>query len=297
MAGLLCPAVSQAAESGVGFYLLGSRGPAAGVVPPPGTYFQNDLYFYSGTASASREFEFGGNLIANVDADAIVNLTSILWSTPTEVLGGNLAFSLTIPIGYQDVSANLEPTNLRTSDNVFTYGDPVLGSQIAWHSGNLHYTVGTLINVPIGDYQSGEIANVAFNRWGMDVFTGISYIDANTGWDFSANVGVTFNGENNDTNYKTGDEFHFEWAVSKAFSPTFSAGLTGYYYEQISGDSGDGANLGPFKGRVAAVGLTAAYNFQMGQRPASLRVKYFDEFNVKNRLEGEAVFVTLAFPL
>jgi len=64
--------------------------------------------------------------------------------------------------------------------------------------------------------------------------------------------------------------------VSKAFSPAFSAGLTGYHYEQISGDSGAGANLGPFKGKVSAIGLTAAYTFQMGQRPASLRIKYFD---------------------
>ncbi len=72
VAALSLPTPSFAAESGVGFYLLGSRGPAAGVVPPPGTYFQNDLYFYSGSASASREFEFGGNVIANVDADAVV---------------------------------------------------------------------------------------------------------------------------------------------------------------------------------------------------------------------------------
>ena len=33
----------QAAENGVGFYLLGLRGPLAGITPPPGVYFQNDF--------------------------------------------------------------------------------------------------------------------------------------------------------------------------------------------------------------------------------------------------------------
>jgi len=36
-------------------------------------------------------------------------------------------------------------------------------------------------------------------------------------------------------------------------------GLIGYYYQQITGDSGLGAKLGPFKGRVVALGGTMAY--------------------------------------
>jgi len=59
-----------------------------------------------------------------------------------------------------------------------------------------------------------------------------------SGIDISGAIGVTFNAENPATNYRTGDELHIEWAVSKTFTPKFSAGLTGYYYDQISGDSG-----------------------------------------------------------
>jgi hypothetical protein len=51
---------AQAAEGGVGFYLLGSRGPRAGVVPPPGFYVQNDFYVYSGSAGADRDLPIGG---------------------------------------------------------------------------------------------------------------------------------------------------------------------------------------------------------------------------------------------
>ena len=287
---------TRAAESGVGFYLLGSRGPAAGVVPPPGTYLQNDLYFYSGSAEASLNIPTGGQIVAGLEADAVVNLVSLLWSTPTEFLGGNLAYSVTLPIGYQDVEASLSPGPLSVSRNVFTFGDPVIGAQVGWHSGNLHYTAATLINVPIGDYDENSIANVSFNRWGADLTFAVSYIDPDTGWDFSAAVGTTFNGENKDTNYKTGDEFHFEWAVSKSLSPAFSVGVIGYHYKQLTGDSGSGAVLGSFKGEVTAVGLTAAYNFSIAQRPVSLRAKYLNEFDARNRLEGDALFLTLALP-
>ena len=288
---------SLAAESGVGFYLLGSRGPAAGVVPPPGTYLQNDLYFYSGSAQASRDLPFGGEVVAGVDADAVVNLVSILSSTSIAVFGGNLAFSATLPVGYQDVSASLSPGGFGVDDDILAIGDPVVGSQIGWHSGNLHYTLATLVNVPIGQYDEDSIANVAFNRWGADLTFAASYIVPETGWDISAAVGVTFNGENPATDYTTGTEFHGEWALSKSFSPAFSAGIVGYYYDQLTGDSGPGASLGDFKGRVAAVGLTAAYNFEVAERPVSIRFKYFDEFEAVNRLEGSSAFLTLALPL
>ena len=39
---------AHAAEAATGVYLLGSRGPNAGITPPPGVYFQDDIYFYSG---------------------------------------------------------------------------------------------------------------------------------------------------------------------------------------------------------------------------------------------------------
>jgi hypothetical protein len=44
---------SQAAENAAGFYLLGTKGSMAGFIPPPGTYFVDVNYWYSGNASGS----------------------------------------------------------------------------------------------------------------------------------------------------------------------------------------------------------------------------------------------------
>lgn len=39
---------AEAAEAAAGVDLLSSRAVGAGITPPPGLYFQDDTYFYSG---------------------------------------------------------------------------------------------------------------------------------------------------------------------------------------------------------------------------------------------------------
>ena len=77
----------------------------------------------------------------------------------------------------------------------------------------------------------------------------------------------------------------------------FSAGLVGNHYDQISGDSGIGARLGDFKGRVAALAETVGCTFKIDRRNISARVKVFRRFDGQNRLEGAAAFITIALPL
>ena len=295
LAAVVASGVAHAAEKGTGVYLLGFRGPMAGFTPPPGIFFQNDLYVYSGEAGGNIQLPFGGQLIAGVEATAIFELPTGVWVTPWQIAGGDLGFSATVPIGSLEIDASLGP--LSVHDDIFTVGDPFLTGFVGWHAGNFHWQTGLGLNVPIGDYQDGEIANISFNRWATDVFGTATWLDPTLGLDVSGAAGVTFNGENPATNYETGTEFHLEWAASKIFSPQFNVGVVGYYYNQLTGDSGAGARLGDFEGEVAAVGGTLGYNFQLGKLPVSTRVKYYHEFDVTNRLEGDAGFFTVAMPL
>ena len=130
----------RAAEGAVGFYLLGSKGSMAGVVPPPGTYVQNIKYYYSGNTSGTLD-AFGLTIGGGVQADAFYDLPVGLWVAPKEVLGGNLAFTLITPIGWKDVSAGLDlsgpggtvvSTGLQSDDLAF--GDPVPGALLGWHA-------------------------------------------------------------------------------------------------------------------------------------------------------------------
>ena len=74
-------------------------------------------------------------------------------------------------------------------------------------------------------------------------------------------------------------------------------GLAGYFYKQLSGDSGSGAVLGDFKSEVSAVGPQVGYFFKVGDQKWYANLKGYHEFDAKNRPEGWNVWLTLAIPL
>jgi hypothetical protein len=293
-----------AAEGAIGFYLLGSKTTMAGYLPPPGTYFLDYNYYYTGSTDFTLEIA-GLTLDGGVEADAYYNLVTPMWVAPGKVLGGNIAFLALVPMGWKRVEAGADvaipalsvAVSPQKTDEEFRFGDIVPGVNLGWHEGNWHWTVGTLVNTPTGYWQRGNLANIGFGRWAVDVNGAFTWLDPTIGLEVSSAAGFTFNGENDETNYKTGTEFHYEFAVVQNFSQKFGIGVNGYFYDQVSADSGSGARLGAFEGRVAAVGPVANLNFTIGELPVSTSLKYFHEFDVKNRLEGDSGFITLTMPL
>jgi hypothetical protein len=295
---------AKAAEAAVGVYLLGSRTVGAGITPPPGVYFQDDTYFYDGKIGGGRTLPLGGLLVANVSAQSWINLPTTLWVTPAKILGGDLAFSLTTPFGEPRVNASLllnsprfGPIGVNVTDAEVNLSDFFAQSFVGWHAGNFHWQVGIGGVIPSGTYVLGQLSNVSLNRPAIDVSAAVTWLDPAIGWDLSAAAGFTFNWINKATDYKTGDEFHLEWGATKYITKQFTLGLVGYYYQQLTGDSGSGALLGAFEGRVVALGGTIGYTFEVGKLPISTRIKVYREFDVQNRMEGTAGFLTVALPI
>jgi hypothetical protein len=302
-------ATAQASEGGASFYIPSLSVPLAGFLPPPGVYFDNTFYFYDGKLPGGRRTRLGGNIVSEVEVDAKIDFATGLWVTPAEILGGNLAFSLTVPIGEPAVRAGAVisgpilnrliggPLALRASDATLNYGDPVLASLIGWHSGNWHWKLAAAASIPAGAYQPGELSNVALNRWVGDFAAAMTYLDPARGIELSAVGGFTVNGENSDTDYRTGNELHLDLSATKFLTKDLSVGVVGSHYQQITGDSGEGARLGPYKGRVTAVGGTVGYTFTAGHTPISTRLKVLREVEVENRFQGTIGFVQVSFPL
>ncbi|MBS0252921.1 MAG: transporter [Proteobacteria bacterium] len=275
----------------------------SGYLPPPGTYVQDNNYFYGGSTSATLEYN-GVIVSGGVDAQAYYNLPTALWVAPEKVLGGNIAFNAITPIGYKNVDAGLELSGPGGAvigsgghDDETRFGDPVLGSSIGWHSGNWHWNLGTLVNVPLGFWQRGNLASIGFNHWAIDTTGAVTWLNPSTGLEISTAAGFTYNFENTETNYKTGTEFHLEFAAIQNLSKALGIGVNGYFYDQVTGDSGSGAKLGSFEGRVFAIGPAVNVNFALGKIPVSANLKYFHEMDVQNRLQGDAGYLTLTMPL
>ena len=296
---------ARASEGGASFYLLGSGGPEAAVTPPvPGVFFDDMLYVYDGSAKAGEQFKVGGNVVAGLHASIVADFGSVAWVPSTHVLGGTLVIGGALPLGQSNVNVSAVITGpfgrtfgLSTSDAALLVGDPIATAELGWKQGNWHEALSTTLNIPVGEYRDPGLANLSFHRWIDDVSGAFTWHGDKSGWDFSSKAGVTFNGTNWATQYTTGTEFHLEGSVEGRLSPVWTAGLQSYWFQQLSGDSGTGATLGPFKGRVIGVGGTTAYAFKVGPFPASVRFRVMTEFDVKNRLQGTSGWIDFSMPL
>lgn len=323
---LLCSGGAYAAEDGKSVYLLGVTASMAGMTPPPGFYASSFTYLYTATAGGDAALTWtlgrpsvSPTLFASLRVDASVrakanvalDVASLLWVAPEKVLGGHVGFGVLAPFGYQAVDVDITAIKTldfpggpltsgnrrRISDQTFAMGDPLLTAFIGWNSGNFHWKLSTLVNIPIGSYAKTNLVSMGFNRWAADVTGSLTWLDPSTGIELSVAPGVTFNGENPATNYKTGTEFHIEAAAMQHFSKAFAIGVAGYHYRQLTGDSGAGAVLGAFKGEVSAIGPNLTYNFQIGKVPVFTSVRWMHEFKAKNRMAGDAAFLTVMVPL
>ena len=293
-----------AAEGGSGFYLLGQRGQGAAFLAPEGVSFLLPTYYYSGDVSGSQPLEVGGAATLGLDLDLQLVMPTALWMTPIEFLGAHLGFGAASPYGSADLAANfaisipeIGEDNFGDEDDRWAMGDPAVSAFLGWTGENYTYVLTSTVNIPAGDYDVGRLSNISLNYWAVDVTVAGTWLFPQSQIELSAATGFTFNDKNDDTEYETGTEFHLEAAAFYQFSQSLSAGLNGYYYKQVSGDSGEGAVLGNLKGEVTAIGPGLSGNFMVGPAPVSVSFRYYHEFSAENRLEGDSAWLIFFVPL
>ena len=246
---------ASAAEAATRIYLLGSKTAMAGFVPPPGTYVQSLTYYYKG--DTADLIAFADRLTVGLDASALLDLGVITWIAP---------FRRVRAYGRKEAEANLElsllraPIDLDVKDSETAFADIVGSAIIGWHAGNWHWNFNALVNAPTGFWQRRRLTNIGFNRWAFDASAAVTWLAPKSGIEVSGSAGLTFILENPANDYQTGTESHLEFALMRHIGKDFSFGLAGYHSQQITSDSGAGARLGDFKGRVSAVGPMLTYS-------------------------------------
>ena len=138
---------------------------------------------------------------------------------------------------------------------------------------------------------------MAFNRPVGDFNAGLTYLDQTLGIEMSAVGGLEVNGVNRATQYRSGDGLHLDLSATKFLTKEFSIGVIASHYQQITADGGSGDNVGPYRGRVTAVGGTVGFNFEVGTIPVTTRFKLLREVEINNRFKGTSGFAELSFPL
>ena len=285
---ILTGASAYAGEGGYTNYIPGFYGDfGVAVKPDPGFYLIQNFYYH--TADESKAVQYG-ELRAGIDVDMAMYMVTGMQVFDFDVFGGRYAAGIGIPIVYGDMTGTISvgPLSGKYSEDRTAIGDLMLiPVSLFWDSGNMHLNFYEAIVAPTGSYDKDRNVDAGLNYWSFDSTFAATYLNPETGLEISAAAGYIYNTENDDTNYQTGQEFHLDHMLNQFFSDTFAVGLHGYYYKQITGDSGSGAFLGDFKGEGAGIGPAIMWMPKIKDRDIMISAKWLHDYYTDNRLEGD----------
>lgn len=288
-------------EGGISFWLPGQYASFAAVPGTPG--WSTALIYYHATAdsSASAAFPRGGRIDVGINGRANLSIFGPTYVFDQEILGAHPAVSLLGVWGQSAGSVAATLTGPRSngisgilSDSVTGVGDVIPQVALAWNRGTSNYMTYLTGDIPAGNYDPKRIVNVGLGHGALDMGAGYTFLNPANGPEFSAVSGLTLNFTNPDTNYRSGVDWHVDWGLSFLTTGHFQAGLAGYFFQQITGDSGSGAQLGDFQSRVAGLGPQFGYFFPVGGRQGYLSLKAYGELAAQNRPAGWNIWLTFA---
>ena len=309
------PALSRADENGISFWLPGLFGSLAAVPQQPGWALTVMNYYdsvgASGAVAAEREISIGRlnptvniNLNVNLNAKIDVGLINPSYVFATPVFGGQLTLGMMGIVGTNSTDLNgtltlaAGPLAIERqggiSQTTTGFGDLYPQAIIRWNNGVNNWMVYGTGDIPVGDYNSSNLANIGIGHGAVDGGGGYTYFNPQTGHEFSAVTGLTYNLINPSTNYQSGIDWHLDWGASQFVSKQVFFGAVGYFYEQISPDTGCAPQFCPFESGVIGIGPQMGVIVPLGQIQAYVNLKAYWEFDGHDRPSGWNTWLTLS---
>ena len=313
---VLAPRCAVADEGGVSFWIPGLYGSLAAAPQVPGWAVGFlDLYnpvSASGNVAAAREVTFNKftttvkvNLNANLKANPNLVLVNPTYVFATPVFGGQ--FALSMAGAYGRSIAGIEGTLTATAgpltvtrqgaieDGRDVFSDLYPEATLRWNNNSNNWMTYVMGDIPVGTYNSANLANGSIGHGAVDAGVGYTYFDEKTGHEFSAVTGLTYNLVNPSTNYQNGIDWHLDWGASQFLTKTLQVGAVGYVYNQLTPDSGCLQQLCPFESRTVGIGPQVGIIIPGASTMTYLNFKAYWDFDTQNRASGMSAWVTLAF--
>jgi len=302
----LASSTARGEEARVGHYISGVTSSFIDMLPDRGTssaVVANAFTYYDGSAFPSQELEFGGLLTAGAQSTVYSDTFLFQYQGPWKILGGQPAVQLVVPYVWLEVQGDVGLSVKRFTpsahqdDAANGFGDiEMFPLMMGWKYGDLKWQGQLGIYAPSGSFKKGDLANIGRNYWTFEPSGAVSYLSSRFGLEVTAFAGFDFNTMNDATDYQTGDQFHLDGTIAEhlpLFGGFVGAGVNGYFYQQMTADSGGGAKLGSFEGMTAGVGPDCSYAYRIGDFDLAGEVKWLPELGVSNRLDGNTVWFKL----
>ena len=280
---LVSAGTAQATENGDSIYPHGVESFLVGSLPPPGNYIVNDVSYYD----AGRVNDGHGHSVApNFHLQAVAEAIHLLHFTPGP-FGSTYGVQMIVPFVHLDLrvaGSHVEKAGL---------GDiTVTPFFFGWHGERWHGVVSTDINAPTGVYNKANLLNIGRNYWEVEPIFAVSYIDPN-GPTVNAKFMYDFNQTNPATNYRSGQEFHFDFAAGWILG-NWTVGGVGYYDRQTQDDTINGVKVAPDgnRGEVLALGPGVQYLW----KGVVMKLLMQHEVYAYNRVQGDKFWFKVAIP-
>ncbi len=299
---LLATQTALASEGGSSAYTPGTYGDFAMNIVPGGWSVRENVFYLYGTID---DYPVFAGVNAKSDASAWVNLIQGTWATTDfQILGGRYFANINLPYAFDgDMKAEIIGFG-EEKDSTSGLGDvQVVPIGLAWDNDNFHFIGAENVIAPTGQYDAQQLANVGRNYWSFETIFGMTWLNEERGHEISFNACYTINTENDDTNYKTGDELHVDYTLAQFFSEAFGIGAVGYFYTQLTDDSGEGYDawnmvngntLDGYRSEGAGIGPAILWAPAVGGRPLTLIAKWLYDYEGENRFKGGWAFFSAA---
>src|SRR2546429_9797136 len=99
-----------------------------------------------------------------------------------------------------------------------------------------------------------RLSNIGIGHGALDGGAGYTYFNEQTGYEFSAVAGLTYNFINPHTQYQNGVDVHLDWGASRFLTKKLQIGFAGHLYNQAGCDGGSGDRVGCVQSRGASAG-------------------------------------------
>src|SRR5258706_3388892 len=270
-----------------------------GVAGKPGFVYQGYAQLYETNRIYNAK---GDNTGSSLKANSLSSLHQFIYLSPVKVLGGNLGFTVLVPI------VKITATNTSGAAplvNPGALGDIVQGTAIQWNDKKIFgksfwYRLEADVNIPVGSYNSNYAINASSHLWAFGVYHAFTLFP-NKNVTVSARNQFNYNFRIIDRFDNPGAYYNGNYSIDVSLLKNLKLEVGAYYLAQINEDSYDNDHnyyqttyqLSTTKQRILGFGPGLAYFLPGG---ILFEGKVFFETAAKNTTQGTRPTLRIAIP-
>jgi hypothetical protein len=271
-----------------------------GIAGKPGFVYQGYAQVFQTQKITGDESQ---DLHSGLKVNSLLQMNQFIYLSPVKVIGGNLGFTVLIPVVQINASNTSGPT---PSVNPGVLGDIVQGTAIQWSNKKLFgkpfsHRVEFDVNLPTGSYNANYNINASTHAYAFGIYHAFTLL-------LSDQISISSRNQFNYNDHfigqkdKAGAYYNGNYSIDYAIHPNLRIEAASYFLTQINQDSYNGNSnyylqqygIANTKERVFGYGPGLAYFTRGG---TLLEVKTFFEAWARNRAEGYRPTLRIAIPL